>query len=163
MPSLSDSLNPLEGVQTWPGLLPMLLGAKPQPFDPSDPPSMGAGGLSGWVRATNPKPSLGNLWRLLVGPEGATKPAADLTMRGLPGGPATVEMLEGFGKRPLAESKGMAAEVADFLKGRGYTGVQFSPLKDEQASAAARTRLFEYLLGRKAAPLNDLEQVIPFQ
>lgn len=70
-------------------------------------------------------------------------------------------MLEGFGKRPLAESKGLASEVADFLKGRGYTGVQFSPLKDEQASAAARTRLFEYLLGRKAAPLNDIERVIP--
>ena len=156
MPSLSESLDPLEGVQSWPGLLPMLLGAKPQPFDPGNPMPVGVGA----IRATNPRPALGNLWRMIVESEG--KPAATMDMRGLPGGPATVEMLEGFGKRPLTESKRLATEAADFLRGRGYTGLQFSPMGDQQASPAARTRLFEYLLGRRATPGAGLEQVIPF-
>jgi hypothetical protein len=143
-PSLSESLNP-EQEAAW----------------PIDAMSMAAPVL-GAVRATAPKTALGNLWRMIV-ESGEGKPAADLTLRGLPGGPATVELLEGLGKRGLKESKGLATEAADFLKGRGYTGVKFSPMQDEQASAAARTRLFEYLLGRKAVPLSDLEQVIPFQ
>jgi hypothetical protein len=84
-------------------------------------------------------------------------------MKGYPGGPAEVMGLQGMGRRGLRESKGLANEVMDWLKSQGHTGINFEPLADSAASPEARIRLFEYLLGRKAAPTGGNAFQIPFE
>ena len=140
-PSLSDFLSQR---QRW---------GPEAPF-PVDPTMLGTAlaPALGWVRSTAPRAAMGGLRRILAG-SGET-PQAFLQILGEAGGPAEVMDLTTRGPgRSLTQSKALAREVLDYLKGEGYSGLQFSPLADAKASPEARVRLFEYLTGQTAEPM----------
>ena len=53
-PPPAREIDPLEGLQTWPGLIPMLWGARPEPYDPASGSPVGTGNLAGIVRGSTP-------------------------------------------------------------------------------------------------------------
>lgn len=114
----------------------------------------------GWVRATAPRATLGGMWRMLAG--SGTKPGFRAHV--MPGQDdyAYIAHLESLSKHPLREARQLAGEGADWLRGRGFRGVEFQPIADAQASAAARVRLFEMLMGNQAQDMGENIFRIPF-
>lgn len=83
-------------------------------------------------------------------------PQARMTYRALSPVEAEIGYLSGGG-RSLAESRGLAQEVADYLRRLGFQRLYFTPGEGltstgRAASSEARVRLFESLLGLKAIP-----------